>query len=177
MRYRIGIRILLLLLAASALLLVTRVTTLHPAHAYPAADFTLSDLNGNPVHLSALRGKAVVLNFWASWCGPCRAEIPCFNDMQREYGPQGLQVIGVSMDDGGRDEIKRSVQRMNVEYTVLVGDAHVASMYGAEEILPTTYYISRDGKVVALAKGVISKREVESNIKDALAVPRTPTGK
>lgn len=177
MRYRIGIRILLLLLAATALLLVTRVTTLHPTHAYPATDFTLSDLNGAPVHLSALRGKGVVLNFWASWCGPCRTEIPWFNDMQRKYGPQGLQVIGISMDDGGRDEIKRSVQRMSVEYMVLVGDEHVASLYGAEEVLPTTYYISRDGRVLALAKGVISKREVESNIKEALAAPRAPTGK
>jgi thiol-disulfide isomerase/thioredoxin len=174
-RYRI-IRILLLVFSAIVLLLATRVTTLRPTHSYPAPDFTLSDLDGKQVHLSAFRGKAVVLNFWATWCAPCRREIPWFIELQKEYGPQGLQVIGVSMDEGGKDAIEPVVQRMGIDYPVLLGDEHVASLYGAAAILPTTYYISRDGKVLAFAKGVISRREVESNIQQAL-VQRAPTTK
>jgi peroxiredoxin len=166
-----------LIFSLIALLLATRVTTLHPTHSYPAPEFTLSGLDGKPVHLSAFRGKAVVLNFWATWCAPCRKEIPWFIELQREYGPQGLQVIGVSMDEGGKDALQRFIQRMNINYPVLLGDEHVASLYGAAEVLPTTYYISRDGRVLAFVKGVISKQDVEDNINEALEVPGTSTKK
>ncbi len=177
MSYRAGSRISLLVVSAIILLVVTRVTTLRPTHSHPAPEFILSNLDGKPVHLSAFRGKVVVLNFWATWCAPCRTEIPWFIALQREYGPQGLQVIGISLDEGGKDAIEPFVQKMAINYPVLLGDEHVASLYGAAEILPTTYYISRDGVVLALVKGVISKQDVESNIKEALAGPRAPAMK
>ncbi len=89
-------------------------------------------------------------------------------DFQKEYGPRGLQIIGVGMDDGGRDAIGPFVRKMRIDYVVLLGDSRVTSLYGGLEVLPTTYYISRQGKVLAIVKGVINKTEVEHDIKDVL---------
>lgn len=155
-------------ICATLLIVVNRPTTHHLSHPYQAPEFELLDLNGNPVHLSSFRGKAVVLNFWASWCAPCRREMPWFIDFQKEYGPQGLQIIGVSMDEGGRDAIVPLVRRMGVDYVVLLGDDHVSSLYGGLQILPTTYYIAPDGSVRAFVRGVISKTEVERDIREVL---------
>jgi cytochrome c biogenesis protein CcmG/thiol:disulfide interchange protein DsbE len=155
-------------IGATLLLIVNLPSTHHLSHPYPAPEFELPDLNGNPVHLSSFRGKAVVLNFWASWCAPCRREMPWFVDFQKEYGPRGLQIIGVSLDDGGRNAIVSLVRKMGVDYIVLLGDSHVSSLYGGVEILPTTYYIAPDGSVRAFVNGVISKTEIERNIKELL---------
>jgi cytochrome c biogenesis protein CcmG/thiol:disulfide interchange protein DsbE len=155
-------------ICAILLLVVNRPATHHLSHPYQAPEFELPDLNGNPVRLSSFRGKAVVLNFWASWCAPCRREMPWFIDFQKEYGPKGLQVIGVSMDEGGRDAIVPLVRRMGVDYVVVLGDNRVSSLYGGLEVLPTTYYIARDGSVRAFVTGVISKNEVEKDIKEVL---------
>jgi cytochrome c biogenesis protein CcmG/thiol:disulfide interchange protein DsbE len=93
--------------------------------------------------------------------------MPWLIDFQKEYGSQGLQIIGVSMD-GGRDAVVPLVRRMGVDYVVLLGDDHVSSLYGGSEILPTTYYIAPDGSVRAFVKGIISKAEVEHDIKEVL---------
>ena len=169
-RSRSVARVLILVLLAGFLWLSTRVSTRHPSHPYVAPDFTLEDLNGNPVRLSAFRGKAVVLNFWASWCAPCRRETPWLIELQREYGPRGLQVISISMDDGGKGTVETFVKISGIEYPVLLDDGRVGSLYDGIEILPTTYYISRDGRVLAFVKGVVSKGEVERNIKELLGV-------
>lgn len=153
---------------AVLLLMLNRPTTHHPSHPYQAPEFELPDLSGKQVHLSDFRGKAVVLNFWASWCAPCRSEIPWFTAFQREYGPRGLQIIGISMDDGGRDAVAPFVRKTGVDYIVLLGDSRVSSLYGGLDVLPTTYYISPRGYVVAFATGVISRTEVEHNIREAL---------
>ncbi len=153
----------------SLLLFVNRPTTHHLPHLYLAPEFELRDLSGNQVHLSEFRGKAVVLNFWATWCAPCRREIPWFIEFQKEYGPQGLQIIGVSMDDGGINAIVPFVRRMGIDYVVLLGDSRVSSLYGGLEVLPTTYYISPRGDVIAFANGVLSKTEVEHDIRESLA--------
>lgn len=139
-----------------------------------APDFALQDLNGNTVHLSDLRGKAVVLNFWATWCPPCKEEIPWFIDLQNKYGPQGLQIVGVSMDDGGKDAVVPFAKDMGINYKVLLGDSEVADLYGGVHALPTTFYIGRDGKVLEYVPGLIGRREMEENIQAALATPVSP---
>lgn len=168
MKLKTLLRASVIAICAILLLLVNRPTTHHLSHPYPAPEFELPDLNGKPVSLSSFRGKAVVLNFWASWCAPCRREMPWFISFQKEYGPRGLRIIGVSMDDGGRDAILALVRKMGVDYVVLLGDNHISSLYGGLEILPTTYYIAPDGTVRATVEGVISKTEVEQDIKGVL---------
>lgn len=168
MKPRILLRVSMIAVCAVLLLLVNRPTTHYPSHPYQAPGFELPDLEGNPQNLSSFRGKAVVLNFWASWCAPCRTEIPWFIDFQREYGPRGLQIIGVSMDDEGRDAIDSFVRRAGIDYVVLLGDSHVSTLYGGLDVLPKTYYISRRGDVIAFVNGVISKTEVEHDIKEVL---------
>jgi len=134
-----------------------------------APNFALKDLNGNTIQLSDLRGKAVVLNFWATWCPPCKAEIPSFIELQKKYGPQGLQIVGISMDDGGKGVVVPFARDMGINYKVLLGNSEVGDMYGGIQALPTTFYIGRDGKVLEYVPGLISHYEVEQNIKAALA--------
>ena len=113
----------------------------------PAADFTLRDANGAPVKLSDYRGKVVLLNFWATWCGPCTLEIPWFIEFEQQYKTQGFAVIGVSMDEEGWNAIKPYMAAHKMNYRVLLGDDSVSQLYGGVESLPTTFLIDRQGKV------------------------------
>jgi len=113
----------------------------------PAADFTLRDANGSAVKLSDYRGKVVLLNFWATWCGPCTLEIPWFVEFEREYKTQGLAIVGVSMDEEGWNAIKPYVAEHKMNYRVLLGDDSVSQLYGGVDSLPTTFIIDRAGKV------------------------------
>jgi peroxiredoxin len=134
----------------------------------PAPDFSLTEVDGKTVKLSDFHGKAVLLNFWATWCEPCKIEMPWFVDLQKKYGPQGLQVIGVAMDDASPKEIGEFAQKMSVNYPVLVGKDAVGDQYGGIPYLPSTFYISRDGKVVDRVYGLVSRSEIENNIQKAL---------
>lgn len=134
-----------------------------------APDFELASLDGKKVKLSDYRGKAVVLNFWATWCGPCKIEMPWLVALQNQYRAQGLEIIGVSMDDTGKDGVEKFAQQMGLNYTVLMGKDSVGEAYGGVQGLPTTFYIGRDGKVLDTVSGLISKSEIEDNIKKALA--------
>jgi thiol-disulfide isomerase/thioredoxin len=135
-----------------------------------APDFTLNTLEGQPVKLSDYRGKAVLLNFWATWCGPCKVEMPWFVDLQKQYGSQGLQIIGVAMDDSGKDAIDKFAKEMGVNYLIVQGKEAVGNAYGGVLGLPTTFFIDRNGKIVDSSAGLIGKGEIEDNIKKALAV-------
>ena len=133
-----------------------------------APDFTLQDLDGRPVKLSDYRGKAVLLNFWATFCWPCKVEMPWLVELQKQYGPQGLQIVGVALDDSGKDTIEQYTKKMGVNYTILQGQDSVGDAYGAVG-LPATFYIDRNGKIVDSALGLVSRGEIEDNIKKALA--------
>jgi peroxiredoxin len=133
-----------------------------------APDFSLASLDGKTVKLSDFRGKAVLLNFWATWCEPCKIEMPWFVDLQKKYGPQGLQVVGVAMDDASPKDIAEFAQKMSVNYPVLVGKEAVGDQYGGIPYLPSTFYIGRDGKVVDRVFGLVSRSEIEGNIQKAL---------
>lgn len=137
-----------------------------------AHDFTMQTLGGKTVHLSDFRGKAVLLNFWATWCEPCKIEMPWFVELQKQYGPQGLQVLGVAMDDADPVDIARFTKDMGVDYPILVGKESVrdavAADYGGVQFLPETFFISRDGKVVEKIFGLKSRSEIEDFIKKTL---------
>jgi peroxiredoxin len=134
-----------------------------------APDFTLTALDGSPVRLSNFRGKAVLLNFWATWCEPCKIEMPWFIDMQKQYGPDGLQVVGVAMDDASQEDISKFARNMGVNYPIVIGKEGIGSAYGGVQFLPETFYIGRDGKVVSSAFGLKGRGEIEESIKKALA--------
>jgi thiol-disulfide isomerase/thioredoxin len=133
-----------------------------------APDFTLDSLEGRSMRLSDLRGKAVLLNFWATWCGPCKIEMPWFVELQKQYGSQGLQIVGVAMDEAGKDEIAKFAQQMGVNYPVLLGKEEVGDQYGGVPALPESFFIGRDGKIVDKIIGLRGKAEIEDAIKKAL---------
>jgi thiol-disulfide isomerase/thioredoxin len=134
----------------------------------PAPNFTLDKLDGGNLKLSDLRGKAVLLNFWATWCGPCKIETPWLVELQNQYGSQGLQVIGVAMDDSGKDEIAKFAKDMGVNYPVLLGKEAVGDAYGGVPALPESFFIGRDGKIVDRIIGLKGRADIEDSVKKAL---------
>ncbi|MGC1372684.1 MAG: TlpA disulfide reductase family protein [Candidatus Sulfotelmatobacter sp.] len=134
----------------------------------PAPDFSLEALNGKTTKLSDFRGKAVLLNFWATWCGPCKIEMPWFVDLQKEYGSQGLQIVGVAMDDASKEDIAKFAKDMGVNYPILIGKEAVGDEYGGVPALPETFLIARDGRIVDRIIGLRGKAEIEDAIKKAL---------
>src|SRR3984893_926007 len=134
-----------------------------------APDFSLESLEGKTMRLSDFRGKAVLLNFWATWCGPCKIEMPWLVDLQKKYGPEGLQIVGVAMDDTSDKEIADFAHKMGVNYVVLKGTEKVGDLYGGVDRLPLTYYIDRSGKVVDETVGLAGESVIEDAIKKALS--------
>ena len=141
----------------------------------PAPDFTLESLDGKNMRLSDFRGKAVLLNFWATWCGPCKVEMPWFVDFQKEYAQQGLQIVGVAMDDSSKEDIAKFAKDMGVNYPVLLGKEAVGDEYGGVPALPESFFIGRDGKIVDKIIGLKGKSEIEDSIKKALDTTPAPS--
>ncbi len=140
------------------------------ANAKPAnLNFTLKDVSNKAVNLSAFKGKVILLDFWATWCGPCKIEIPWFIEFQEKYGKDGLQVIGVSVDDT-LDKLKPYVSQMKMNYVVLQGLDHddVQDAFGPIFGIPVTAIISRDGKICGKHTGLSSKEAFENEIRALL---------
>ena len=145
-------------------------TSACPANAKSAnMNFTLKDVDGKDVKLASLKGKVVLLDFWATWCGPCKIEIPWFIEFQKKYGKDGLQVVGVSVDDT-QAKLKPYVAQMKMNYPVLQGLDHddIQDAYGPLFGIPVTVVISRDGKICAKHVGLSSKDRFEAEIKSLL---------
>jgi thiol-disulfide isomerase/thioredoxin len=139
----------------------------------PAAIFTLTSNKGKRVSLSDLKGKPVLLNFWATWCTPCKIEMPWFEEFQKKYAAQGLEVVGINEDDDAKspeiaDQIKKVLANTGAEYTILMSDKKVGDAYGGLDVLPATFFIDRNGKIVAQAIGLASKDEAEANVQKIL---------
>jgi thiol-disulfide isomerase/thioredoxin len=141
-----------------------------PVNAKPAnLNFTLKDIENKEVKLSSLKGKVLLLDFWATWCGPCKVEIPWFIEFQQKYGKDGLQVVGVSIDDT-LDKLKPYATQMKMNYTVLQGldQEAMQDAYGPLFGIPVTVLISRDGKMCHKHVGLSSKDAFEKEIKSLL---------
>ncbi len=143
----------------------------------PAADFTLKDANGNSIKLSDYRGKVVLLNFWATWCGPCQLEIPWFIEFQQQYKSKGLQVLGVSMDDDGWAAVKPYIAQHKINYPIVLGNDSVSQLYGGIDSLPTTFIIDREGRIAYPPHvGLVGKNEYLSEIQGLLEARQQETG-
>jgi len=140
-----------------------------------APDFTLSSLDGRKVKLSDFRGKVVLLNFWATWCPPCKVEMPWLEDLQNQYGKNGLVVLGVAMDDSEPATIAKFASELGVNYQVLLGTDQVSDDYGDVQYLPTTFYINRDGAIVDKMTGLLGRKDIEDAVRKALNSTTKPT--
>jgi peroxiredoxin len=133
-----------------------------------APDFTLPDANGKRLRLSGYKGKVVLLNFWATWCGPCKTEIPWFIEFEKQFQTRGFTVLGVSMDEDGWKVINPYVAEHKINYPIMLANEEVNESYGGIEALPTTLLIGRDGNVAFLHAGLISREDYEKEIRKLL---------
>jgi peroxiredoxin len=131
-----------------------------------APAFTLPDVKGAQVSLADLRGKVVLLNFWATWCPPCRREIPDFISLQSQYGAQGLQIVGIGTDE--QEKVRAYAEENGMNYPVLFGTDDVALKYGGIDAIPTTFVIDREGRIVTKYVGLRSREEFEQVIRKLL---------
>ena len=133
-----------------------------------APPFSLKDADGKPLVLADYKGKVVLLNFWATWCGPCKIEIPWFIEFEKTYRDKGFAVIGVSMDDDGWAVVKPHMAKTGINYRMTIGDEQTAMKYGGVESLPTSYMIDREGRVAAVHIGLVSKGDYVKDIEELL---------
>jgi peroxiredoxin len=129
-----------------------------------APDFALKDATGKTVKLSDYRGKVVVLNFWATWCGPCTVEIPWFKEFQQTYKDRDFAVIGISEDDDGWQSVKPYIEHSKINYRIAIGTEEISQQYGGIDSLPTTFVIDREGRIAAVHVGLINKSEYQNEI-------------
>jgi len=167
-----GVRVIL-----AALCLATVTLSIAPAPSFAgdralraAPDFTRTDLEGKSLSLRSYRGKLLLLNFWATWCGPCLAEIPLFAAWQNTYGAAGLQIVGISMDDDSAPVV-RAYAKYHLNYPVAMGDAEIGELFGGILGLPLTYLIDPNGRVVGRYQGEPDMKQLEARIKSLLPRP------
>lgn len=134
-----------------------------------APDFTLSDASGKPVKLSDFRGKVVLLNFWATWCPPCKVEIPWFVEFQKTYGHRDFVVLGVSLDEDGWTTVKPYMDENHINYRMMIGNSDIAALYGGLDSLPVTLIIDKSGRIVSTHVGLVSKSGYNAEIEPLLS--------
>jgi thiol-disulfide isomerase/thioredoxin len=130
--------------------------------------FAKADLRGGSVDLKSLRGKPVLIDFWASWCAPCLIEIPHLNALQKQFGPKGFQLVGIAMDDS-EAVTRQTMRKYSFAYPVVSGDAKFGNLYGGVLGLPLKYLVGADGKILAIWSGEIAPATIDNGVKEAVA--------
>lgn len=152
---------------ATALLIGAAVATAE-AGDMAAPAFTVKTVEGKTLKLSDLRNKPVIVDFWATWCGPCRASMPDLNDMQARYGAKGLTVIGMSVDETGPAPVKRYANQLGVRFTIAMANDDVLDAYGPIRSIPTTFFINRKGEIVRRVIGRIDPETMNAYVLEIL---------
>jgi thiol-disulfide isomerase/thioredoxin len=142
-----------------------------PLRGKPAPAFTLLDLNGKKVSLSDFKGRPLVVNFWGTYCAPCKIEMPWLEEFSKKYAADGLQVVGVTYDsEVGRDTIARDAQQLGVTYPILLSTPKAEKDYlSGTDALPMSFYVDKTGTVIEVTAGLGSKDELESMVKETIA--------
>jgi thiol-disulfide isomerase/thioredoxin len=142
-----------------------------------APSFTLVTLEGKKVSLADYKGRPVLVNFWATWCVPCKLEMPWFEEFRTKYAGQKLEILGIAEDEAGKDEIAKSAKKVGVTYPILLTDGKetVANAYGGVDVLPMSFYVDAKGVVVEATSGLGSKDQIEANIKKTIAATNSAT--
>lgn len=135
----------------------------------PAADFTVTDLGGKIFQLSALKGKVVLIDFWATWCPPCREEIPHFKELYAAYGGKGLEIIGLALDPGGVADVAPFVREQQIPYPIAMGTPALVQAYGGIRGIPTTFLVDKQGRIAKKYVGYHGKEVFEGEIRTLLA--------
>ena len=133
-----------------------------------APDFILPTTDGKTVKLSDLKGKVVIVDFWATWCGPCRRGIPDLIELKKKYGSKGFEIVGVSVDTDTKDEVVPFMKAQKINYPIVYGNMNVYQQYGGIRAIPTSFVIDKQGKIVASYEGLISSGTYETHIKNLL---------
>jgi thiol-disulfide isomerase/thioredoxin len=155
------------LFAAVTLATVLETSAAHAGEDAPLApQFTVRGLDGRNLKLSDFKGKAVVLDFWATWCGPCRASMPHLSHLQDRYSRQGLVVLGLSVDDADAQTVRRYADRLGVKFRLAMADERVLDLYGPIRSIPTTFFINRRGEVTRRVVGYVDSETLESYVRE-----------
>jgi thiol-disulfide isomerase/thioredoxin len=139
------------------------------AQSSKAPQLTLKDINGREFRLSDYKGKVVIINFWATWCPPCRVEIPELIKKQKMYGPQGLQIVGITYPPQKTAEVRSFVRRLRLNYPIALGTKATKSVFTSSEALPVTVVIDRDGLIRDVIEGLMYEDEFDQKIKPLLS--------
>jgi thiol-disulfide isomerase/thioredoxin len=137
----------------------------------PAPAFSLLDLNGKKVSLKDFKGHPLLVNFWGTYCGPCKIEMPWLEEFHKKYAGQGFEVVGVTYDsEVGKETIAKSTRQLGVTYPILLSDRNAEKAYLSDsEVLPMSFYINRTGRVVEVTAGINDKAELESIVQKTIA--------
>ncbi len=133
-----------------------------------APNFALKTSDGKTIEMAKLKGKVVLVNFWATWCGPCRKEMPDFVEAYKQYKPKGFEIVGISLDEDGWDVVNPFVKKYGISFPVVIGDGKLARAYGGIEYIPTSFLVDRQGNIVDKHVGMMPKELLEKKLQPLL---------